>query len=92
MRISLPQTSWLPEETSALEVSLPSTSHHLRQLFSLLPLIFWFWIGFWWVENYRAVPGFSLSNYRDIFSQFFTRSRYVFAIAQSLWVASTTTV
>lgn len=61
-------------------------------IFFLLPLIFLIWIGFWTVENYQAVPGFSLSNYADIFNQFFSQSRYAYAIAQSLWVASTTTI
>jgi spermidine/putrescine transport system permease protein len=57
----------------------------------LLPLIFLIWIGFWTVDNYRLVPGFSLSNYIDIFQQFFSKSRYAYAILQSLWVSSTAT-
>lgn len=61
-------------------------------LFFLLPLIFLLWIGFWSVENYRAVPGFSLDNYSDIFQQIWGRSRYGWAMLQTLWVASTTTV
>lgn len=60
-------------------------------VFFLLPLLFLGWIGFWTTENYRAVPGFSLENYLDIFSQLFSKSRYAVAILQSLWVASTTT-
>lgn len=58
----------------------------------LLPLIFLIWIGFWTVDNYRLVPGFSLSNYVDIFQQFFSKSRYAYAILQSLWVSSTATL
>ncbi len=61
-------------------------------IFFLLPMLFLAWIGFWSVENYRAVPGFSLDNYVDIFSQLFTRSRYGFSILQTAWVASTTTL
>jgi spermidine/putrescine transport system permease protein len=58
----------------------------------LLPLIFLIWIGFWTVDNFRLVPGFSLANYVDIFQQFFSKSRYVYAILQSLWVSSTATL
>jgi spermidine/putrescine transport system permease protein len=61
-------------------------------VFFLLPLLFLIWIGFWTTENYRAVPGFSLDNYIDIFSQFFTRSRYAYALLQTAWVSSTTTI
>lgn len=61
-------------------------------VFFLLPLIFLIWVGFWTTENYQAIPGFSLSNYLDIFSQMFSKSRYAYAILQSLWVASTTTL
>ena len=58
----------------------------------LLPLIFLLWIGFWRVENYQAIPGFSFDNYREIFASFFSRSRYGLALLQSLWVATTTAV
>ena len=58
----------------------------------LVPLVFLLWIGFWRVENFQAVPDFSLGNYREIFASFFTRSRYGLALVQSLWVASTTAV
>ena len=58
----------------------------------LLPLLFLLWIGFWQVENYRAVPGFSFDNYREIFGSFFTKSRYGMALLQSLWVALTTAI
>ncbi|MBD3886669.1 ABC transporter permease [Phormidium tenue FACHB-886] len=82
---------WLPQETSFLKYLCLAPAVIYDSIFFLLPLIFLVWIGFWSVENYRAVPGFSLSNYLDIFSQFFARSRYGYAIAQSLWVAFTTT-
>jgi spermidine/putrescine transport system permease protein len=58
----------------------------------LLPLIFLIWIGFWTVDNYRMVPGFSLENYSDIAQQFLSRSRYAYAILQSLWVSATATM
>lgn len=58
----------------------------------LLPLLFLLWVGFWHVENYRAVPGFSFENYQDIFASFFSRSRYGLALLQSLWVALTTAI
>lgn len=61
-------------------------------IFFIGPLAFLVWIGFWTTVDYRAVPGFSLDNYTEIFSQLFSRSRYGLAILQSLWVASTTTV
>lgn len=81
----------LPQETSFLKYLCLAPAVIYDSVFFLLPLIFLVWIGFWSVENYRAVPGFSLANYVDIFSQFFERSRYAFAIAQSLWVAFSTT-
>jgi spermidine/putrescine transport system permease protein len=61
-------------------------------IFFLLPLVFLVWIGFWTTENYRAIPGFSLENYLDIASQLVTRSRYGYALLQTAWVASTTTL
>ena len=63
-----------------------------NSIFFLAPLLFLIWIGFWTTENYRAIPGFSLENYLDIASQLFTRSRYAYAIAQTIWVAVTTTL
>jgi spermidine/putrescine transport system permease protein len=58
----------------------------------LLPLLFLIWIGFWTVDNFRLIPGFSLVNYIDIFQQFFSKSRYAYAIVQSLWVSITATL
>ncbi|MFK0335257.1 ABC transporter permease [Rhizobium sp. NPDC090275] len=58
----------------------------------LLPLLFLLWVGFWRVENFQAIPGFSLDNYREIFASFFKGSRYGLALLQSLWVACTTAV
>jgi spermidine/putrescine transport system permease protein len=81
-----------PNDTSWLKVLCLIPAVVYDGIFFLLPLLFLMWLGFWTTENYQAVPGFSLENYRDIFSQFFTKSGYAYAIAQSLWVASTTTV
>ena len=81
---------WNP--TSLLKIACLTPVVLYDGIFFLLPLIFLIWIGFWTTENYRAVPGFSLENYLDIFSQLFNKSRYAYAIAQSIWVASTTTV
>lgn len=58
----------------------------------LLPLLFLLWLGFWKVENFQAIPSFSTEHYLDIFSQFFTRSSYAYAILQTIWLALTTTV
>ncbi len=58
----------------------------------LLPLLFLLWIGFWRVENFQAIPDFSLNNYSEIFANFFSGSRYGLALVQSLWVAITTAV
>lgn len=56
----------------------------------LLPLLFLLWVGFWRVENFQAIPDFSIGNYREIFASFFSKSRYGLALVQSLWVAITT--
>ncbi|MEM6252185.1 MAG: ABC transporter permease [Cyanobacteria bacterium P01_D01_bin.156] len=90
--LSRPRGNWTPDEASPLKYVCLAPVVIYDSLFFLLPLLFLVWIGFWTVENYQSVPGFSLTNYSDIFSQFFSRSRYAFAIAQSLWVAATTTV
>jgi len=94
-QISIPggrsRDRWLSQDNSLLKYICLAPAVIYDSIFFLLPLIFLVWIGFWSVENYRAVPGFSLANYIDIFSQFFAKSRYAYAIAQSLWVAMTTT-
>ena len=79
-------------ETSLLAIVCIAPAVIYDSLFFLLPLFFLGWIGFWTVDNFLLVPGFSLSNYSDIFQQFFTRSRYAYAIGQSLWVSLTTTI
>jgi spermidine/putrescine transport system permease protein len=61
-------------------------------IFFLLPLFFLVWIGFWTIDNFVMVPGFSWVNYVDIAQQLFVKSRYAYAIAQSLWVSATTTL
>jgi spermidine/putrescine transport system permease protein len=80
-----------PNESSPLRLICLSPAVLYDGFFFLLPLIFLFWIGFWTVDNYRPIPGFSFSNYIDIFQQFFVRSRYAYAILQSLWVSTTAT-
>lgn len=56
------------------------------------PLIFLIALGFWTVENFQVVPGFSLSNYTDIAANMFARSNYGYALAQTLYVAATTAI
>jgi ABC-type spermidine/putrescine transport system permease subunit I len=56
------------------------------------PLIFLIALGFWTVENFQVVPGFSLSNYRDIAANFLAQSNYGYALAQTLYVAATTAI
>ncbi len=80
-----------PSQASLLKYICLAPAVIYDSIFFLLPLLFLVWIGFWTTENYRAIPGFSPENYLDIFSQFFTKSRYALAILQSLWVAVTTT-
>lgn len=58
----------------------------------LLPLLFLLWIGLWRVENFQAIPDFSLNNYQEISANFFSGSRYGLALVQSLWVAITTAI
>lgn len=81
-----------PNESSLLGLACLAPAIVYDSLLFLLPLFFLIWIGFWSVDNYQLVPGFSLANYSDIFQQFFTRSRYAFAIGQSLWVGATATL
>lgn len=92
MLIARPQASWTPDRASRLKYLCLMPVVLYDSIFFLLPLVFLIWIGFWSVENYQAVPGFSLANYNDIFGQFFSRSRYAYAIAQSVWVSATTTL
>ena len=61
-------------------------------VFFITPLIFLTILGFWIVENYQIVPKFSVVNYVDIFSQFFTKSKFGWSLIQSLYVAATTTI
>lgn len=59
-------------------------------IFFALPLVFLVWIGFWRVENYQSIPGFSFDNYIEIGQSLFAKSRYGLAMVQSFWVAATT--
>jgi spermidine/putrescine transport system permease protein len=81
-----------PNEASLLRVICLAPAVIYDSVLFLLPLIFLFWIGFWTIDNYRMVPGFSLENYGDIAQQMFSKSRYASAILQSLWVSSTATL
>jgi spermidine/putrescine transport system permease protein len=85
------QRTQAPNEASTLGIVCLAPAIIYDSLLFLLPLVFLIWIGFWTVENFQLIPGFSFSNYSDIFQQFFTRSRYAYAIGQSLWVSITTT-
>jgi spermidine/putrescine transport system permease protein len=89
--LSKPQTQ-APNEASLLRVICLAPAVIYDSFLFLLPLIFLFWIGFWTIDNYRMVPGFSLENYGDIAQQMFSKSRYASAILQSLWVSSTATL
>ncbi len=59
-------------------------------VFFLAPLVLLIVLGFWIVRDYQIVAEFSVGNYVDIFSQFFSRSRFGWALVQSLYVAVTT--
>lgn len=85
------QRTKAPNEASLLGIICLAPAVIYDSLLFLLPLVFLVWIGFWTVDNFLLVPGFSLANYSDIFQQFFSRSRYAYAIGQSLWVSATTT-
>src|SRR5581483_11620675 len=61
-------------------------------VFFLAPLVFLVVLGFWTVENYQIVPGFSLANYVDISKNIFAGSKYGLAIAQSAYVSVTTAI
>jgi spermidine/putrescine transport system permease protein len=85
------QRTQAPNEASTLGIVCLAPAIIYDSLLFLFPLVFLIWIGFWTVENFQLIPGFSFANYSDIFQQFFTRSRYAYAIGQSLWVSITTT-
>ena len=61
-------------------------------IFFLAPLAFLVVLGFWIVRDYQIVAEFSIGNYVDIFDQFFSRSRFGWALIQSIYVAVTTSV
>jgi spermidine/putrescine transport system permease protein len=90
--IASSQKTQAPNEASLLRLICLAPAVIYDSVLFLLPLIFLFWIGFWTIDNYRMVPGFSLENYIDIAQQFFSKSRYAYAIAQSLWVSATATL
>ncbi|MFM7324186.1 MAG: ABC transporter permease, partial [Nodosilinea sp.] len=55
-----------PNDSSWLGAACLAPAVIYDTLLFLLPLIFLVWIGFWTVDNYVMVPGFSLANYSDI--------------------------
>ena len=59
-------------------------------IFFLAPLAFLIVLGFWVVKDYQIVAEFSVGNYVDIFNQFFSKSRFGWALIQSVYVAVTT--
>ena len=61
-------------------------------IFFLAPLALLIVLGFWIVRDYQIVAEFSVGNYVDIFTQFFTKSRFGWALVQSVYVAVTTSV
>ena len=61
-------------------------------VFFLAPLAYLVVLGFWTVRDYQIVTEFSLGNYADVFAQFFSRSRFGWALIQSVYVAVTTSM
>ena len=91
--IGAPSTASLPPSNrSPLKPAFLALPIIYYGVFFVPPLIFLAILGFWIVENYQIVPNFSVMNYADIFSQFFTKSKFGLSLAQSLYVAATTTI
>ena len=61
-------------------------------VFFFAPLALLIVLGFWTVRDYQIVAEFTVENYVDIFNQFFTKSRFGWALIQSVYVAVTTSV
>ena len=81
-----------PSNRSPLKLGFLAPPIIYYGIFFIPPLIFLAILGFWVVENYQIVPKFSVINYVDIFSQFFTESKFGLSLIQSLYVAATTTI
>ena len=91
--IGAPATAFLPPSNrSPLKPAFLALPIIYYGVFFVPPLIFLAILGFWIVENYQIVPNFSVMNYVDIFSQFFTKSKFGLSLVQSLYVAATTTI
>ena len=76
---------WNPLKTVSIAVPVAYTA-----AFFLVPLAFFVVLGFWRVQDYQIVPGFSLENYRDIAGHILSQSNYGIAIVQSFYVSATT--
>ena len=81
-----------PSNRSPLKVSFLAPPLAYYGIFFLAPLAFLIVLGFWTVRDYQIVAEFSAINYVDIFSQFFSKSRFGLALIQSIYVAVTTSV
>ena len=77
---------------SPLKLSFLALPVAYYAVFFLAPLAFLIVLGFWIVRDYQIVAEFSLGHYADIFTQFFSRSRFGWALIQSIYVAVTTSV
>ena len=81
-----------PSNRSPLKLAFLAPPLGYYAIFFVAPLAFLIALGFWIVRDYRIVAEFSVINYTDIFSQFFSRSRFGWALIQSIYVAVTTSV
>ena len=81
-----------PSNRSLLKLTFLAPPVGYYAIFFIAPLAFLIVLGFWIVRDYQIVAEFSLTNYVDIFSQFFSRSRFGWALVQSIYIAVTTSV
>ena len=81
-----------PSNRSPLKLTFLAPPVAYYAIFFIAPLAFLVVLGFWIVRDYQIVAEFSVGNYVDIFSQFFSRSRFGWALVQSIYVAVTTSV
>ncbi len=91
--LRVPATAAVPwSNRSPLKLAFLSLPVIYYGIFFIVPLIYLIVLSFWTVENYQIVAKFSVTNYDDIFSQFFTKSQFGWSLIQSLYVAATTTI
>ena len=81
-----------PSNRSPLKLAFLTPPAGYYAIFFIAPLAFLVVLGFWIVRDYQIVAEFSVGNYVDIFSQFFSRSRFGWALIQSVYIAVTTSV